>query len=55
MKAEYTSTTLYFNNGSKKTGFAELVGTEDNKVRFKTSIDGKKEKILSDDLKKIEF
>ncbi len=55
MKAEYISATLYFNDGSKKTGFAELVDSEDKKVKFKLLIDGKKEKILSDDLKKIEF
>lgn len=55
IKAEFISATLYFNDGSKKVGFSQLVGTEDNKVKFKVTLDSEKEKIPSDDLKKIEF
>ena len=35
LKAEFISATLYFNDGTKKTGFAELVGTEDKKLKIK--------------------
>lgn len=54
-KAEFITATLYFNDGSKKTGFAELVEIEAKNVKFRTEIKGKTEKIPSTDLSKIEF
>lgn len=54
-KAEFISATLHYNDGTKKTGFAELVGIEDKTVKFRTELKGKTEKIPSADLSKIEF
>lgn len=54
-KAEFITAILHFNDGTKKTGFAELVQTEDKKVKFRTELKGKTEKIPSVDLTKIEF
>lgn len=42
-------------DGTKKTGLAELVENGDFKVVFKTDEKPKKEKIASADIKKIEF
>ncbi|MGO4773635.1 hypothetical protein ACEN2I_18415 [Flavobacterium sp. W22_SRS_FK3] len=53
--AKFIKAVLYMEDGTKKTGLAELVENSDSKVVFKTDEKAKKEKIVSADIKKIEF
>ena len=55
MQAQYDEAVLTFENGTVKKGFAEMVGIQDSKVKFKLEEKGVTEKILSTDLKKIEY
>lgn len=54
-QAQFVKAVLYMQDGSKKSGLAEMVGSDDSKVGFKTDENEKKEKIESVDLKKIEY
>jgi hypothetical protein len=53
--AKYSKAILYMEDGTKKKGLAEMVESGDSKVNFKTDEKAKKEKILSADIKKIEY
>ncbi|MBZ4035779.1 hypothetical protein K6T82_13450 [Flavobacterium sp. 17A] len=53
--ANFYKVILYMEDGTKKTGFAELVKSEDSKISFKTDESAKKEKIASTEVKKIEY
>lgn len=53
--AKFIQAVLYMEDGTKKTGLAEMVENSDSKVVFKTDEKAKKEKIASADIKKIEF
>lgn len=53
--AKFIKAVLYMEDGTKKTGLAELVENGDSKIVFKTDEKAKKEKIASADIKKIEF
>ena len=55
MQAKYYEATLTFENGTIKKGFAEMVEIQDSKVKFRLEEKGDTEKILSTDLKKIEY
>jgi len=55
MQAKYYEAVLTFENGTVKKGFAEMVEIQDSKVKFRLTEKGDTEKILSDDLKKIEY
>ena len=54
-QAKFLKAVLYFEDGTKKTGLAELVESEDSKINFKVNEEAKKEKILSADLQRIEY
>ncbi|PXY39278.1 hypothetical protein DMB65_18695 [Flavobacterium cheongpyeongense] len=53
--AKFIKAVLYMEDGTKKTGLAEMVENGDSKVIFKTDEAAKKEKIASKDVKKIEY
>lgn len=53
--AKFSKAILYMEDGTKKTGLAEMVENGDSKVIFKTDEKAKKEKIASADIKKIEY
>nr|WP_315198537.1 hypothetical protein [uncultured Flavobacterium sp.] len=55
MQAKYYEAVLTFENGTVKKGFAEMVEIQDSKVKFRLTEKGDTEKILSKDLKKIEY
>lgn len=55
MQAKYYEAVLTFENGTVKKGFAEMVEIQDSKVKFRLTEKGDTEKILSEDLKKIEY
>lgn len=55
MQAKYYTATLTFENGEVKKGFAEMVEINDSKVKFRLEEKGDTEKIISTDLKKIEY
>ncbi|AWK03644.1 hypothetical protein HYN56_05165 [Flavobacterium crocinum] len=54
-QAKFLKAVLYLEDGTKKTGLAELVQSEDSKINFKINEEAKKEKILSAEVKKIEY
>lgn len=53
--AKFQKAVLYMEDGTKKSGLAEMVENGDSKVVFKTDEAAKKEKIASKDVKKIEY
>ena len=53
--AKFHKAILYMEDGTKKSGLAEMVKSDDSKVSFKTDENAKKEKIVSTDVKKIEY
>jgi hypothetical protein len=55
MQAKYYEAVLTYENGTVKKGFAEMVEIQDSKVKFRLTEKGDTEKILSSDLKKIEY
>lgn len=55
VQAKYYKAVLTFQDGTVKNGFAEMVEMQDSKVKFRLSEKGDTEKIVSDDLKKIEY
>lgn len=55
MQAKYYEAVLTFENGTVKKGFAEMVEIQDSKVKFRATEKGDTEKILSTELKKIEY
>ncbi len=55
LQAKYYKATLIYENGTTKSGFAELVDNKTKNVRFKTSGKGGSEKISSSELSKIVF
>jgi Tfp pilus tip-associated adhesin PilY1 len=55
MQAKYYEAVLTFENGTVKKGFAEMVEIQDSKVKFRLTENGNTEKVLSTDLKKIEY
>lgn len=55
MQAKYYKATLTLENGEVKNGFAEMVEITDSKVKFRLTEKGDTEKILSTEIKKIEY
>lgn len=55
MQAKFIKATLTFENGTTKEGFAEMIQMNDSKVKFRLTEKGDTEKIVSDELKKIEY
>ncbi|KLT71565.1 hypothetical protein AB674_00405 [Flavobacterium sp. ABG] len=55
MQAKYYEAVLTFENGTVKKGFAELVEINSSKVKFRLTEKGDTEKILSKELKKVEY
>lgn len=55
MQAKYYEAVLTFENGTVKKGFAELVEINSSKVKFRLTEKGDTEKILSEELKKVEY
>ncbi len=55
MQAKYYEAVLTYENGTVKKGFAEMVEIQTSKVKFRLTEKGDTEKILSTDLKKIEY
>lgn len=55
MQAKYYEAVLTFENGTVKKGFAEMVAIQDAKVKFRLTEKGDTEKILSSELKKIQY
>lgn len=53
--AKYYKAVLYMQDGTNKTGLAELVDMEDSKVYFKSNEEAKTEKISSTDLTRIVY
>lgn len=53
--AKFIKAVLYMEDGTKKTGLAELVDSGDSKVSFRTDEKAKTEKLISIDIKKIEY
>ncbi|NRS87892.1 hypothetical protein HNQ02_000802 [Flavobacterium sp. 7E] len=54
-QAKYIKAILYMNDGSQKKGLAEMVESDDSKVKFKVDENAKSEKFSSSAVKKIEF
>ena len=55
VQAKYYKAVLTLENGTTKSGFAEMVEMGDSKVKFRLTEKGDTEKILSEELKKIEY
>lgn len=55
MQAKYYEAVLTFENGTVKKGFAELVEMNSSKVKFRLAEKGDTEKILSEELKRVEY
>lgn len=54
-QAKYYKAVLTLENGTTKNGFAEMVEMNDSKVKFRLTEKGDTEKILSSEVKKIEY
>lgn len=55
MQAKYYKAVLTLENGTTKSGFAKMVEIGDSKVKFRLTEKGNDEKILSSEIKKIEY
>jgi hypothetical protein len=55
VKAQFYKVVLTFENKTKKTGLAKMVGLSDSSINFKLDEEADKEKISSEELKKIEY
>jgi len=53
--AQYYKAEVTLSNGSVKSGYAEPVTTEKSSINFKSTLDGKKEKLELKNLQKVNY